>query len=442
MSVVSTDTLQLSHVAEVTSGVTPTSPVFDIWRTTGESLVFSPETSESQELGGGGRFAKPANVTGMTISGDINFPLAKFDALEAAIAGVFAATWGQCPLTGATGGAIDSVNRVTVGQVPQTFTIEKRFANPAYVAGTTHTVSAAATGSQTCDITVAAATATGTGVVVIDVASSAMASQHVVVDIVVGDTESTLATKVAAAIDALTGISASAAAGVVTVDAGAGETVTTAAVRYGSDQYFYQRYKGCTYASFNLSVAPNTDITGSVSIVAGTPELDYLALSGATYTSAGSNPVFTAPQVLDLTVGDMGVNSHCWTSLNITLDSQNRGIPCIGTQGDREVVLGTLTAEVSGEVYFSDQTILEALLNNDTLGDGIFTFSDADGNIYRFDFYGLKPTAGELSAGGTGQDLTIPVTLQPTPVTVCDDGSNNWLSGVIFSKVDTAPTLP
>ena len=441
MPVVSTDSLQLAHVEETVSGTTPGTPTFSVWRTTGESLVFSPETSESTELGGSGRFAKPSNVTGMSISGDINFPLAKFDALEEAIAGVLTAEWGQCPLTGTTGGAIDSTNRITVGNTQKTFTIEKRFPNPAFVLGTVHTVTAGSPGSQTADVTVAAATATGTGVVYVmfTILGTAYTAEAA---IAVGADESAVATAIVNAVNEQLAGTASAVAGVVTLDAGAGNTVSALSVRYGQDQFFYQRFVGATYSTLSLSVAPNTEITGSVGIVGGTPTLDKLPITGSTYTSAGSNPVFTAPQVIDLTVGDMGVSTHCWTSLNINIDSNNRGIPCIGTQGDREVVLGTLSMEISGEVYFSDQTILEALLDNDTLGDGVFTFSDADDNVYRFDVYGLKPTAGEISAGGQGQDLTIPITVQPTPVAVCDDGSNDWLSGFVFSMVNTAPTLP
>jgi hypothetical protein len=211
-----------------------------------------------------------------------------------------------------------------------------------------------------------------------------------------------------------------------------------------ADEFFYQRFRGASYSTFSLSISPNQTITGSVGIVGGDPELDVMPLAGATYQSAGSNPTFTAPQVMELSIGQsMGIGTHCWTSLNIDLDSQNRGIPCIGSQGDREVVLGTLTASVSGDVYFSDQAILEALLNNESIGDSTITLSDANGNVYRWDFFDMKPTSGQIAAGGAGQDLTIPLTLQPTPVKVCEDGAGNgWESGFILSMDNTPPTLP
>lgn len=341
MPAISADTLQLAMVKEVSAGVTPATPSFLLWRTTGESLIFAPNTTENDELGSSGRSVGPASVTGMTVSGDINFNLAKFDALEEAISGVLGNPWGECPLTGAPGGMIDDDQRNTIGDTMQTYTIEKRFPDPAT-----------------------------------------------------------------------------------------------------PGSFLYQRYVGCSISAITLTTAPNANVTGSISIVGGTPVLASAAIAGATYAAAATGAVFVAPQVLELDIGaGMSIGTHCWQSLTLTIDSQNRGIACIGTQGEKEVVLGTATVNLSGDVLFYDQTILEALLNDTTFGDGKVVFSNADSDIYRFDLYGLKPVGGELSAGGAGEDLAIPAEFQPTPTTVCDDAGTLWKSGVVVSMVDTLPVL-
>lgn len=441
---VSADSLQLAMVAETTPGVTPANPVFDLWRTTGEGVTFNLNVSESAELGGAGRFAKPGNVTGVSVSGDINFELSKFDALEAAIGSVLAADWGKCPLTGAPGGGIDSPSRITAGRDVQTFTLEKRFVNPSYVSGTVPTVTSATSGQQTVDITVQpATTATGTGLVVINIGVTGGVDHRVTVPITANQDQDAVATAVAAAIDALADLSATAAANVVTVDAGAGNTIGTATARAGGDQYFYQRYRGVTFNTLSLSASPNNPVTGSVGIVGGVPELDNLPIPGATYTSAGTSAVFTAPEILDLSVGQMlGVGTNCWTDLTINLDSGNRAIQCLAVKGDKEVVLGTLSATISGTVYFSSDEVLHYMLDNKVIGDSVITFSNADGDIYRWDFYGLKATSGTLSAGGAGQDLTIPLTFQPTPKVVCTNAGEEWVSGLILSTVNTVPPTP
>ena len=440
--VVSADSLQLAHVQETSPGVTPATPVFNLWRTSGESVVFAPNTSDSTELGGDGRTQKPSNVTGTSVSGDINFELAKFPALEEAIAGVMAAVWGECPLTGAAGGAIDSANRITVGDDLPTFTIEKRFPNPNNTSGTMDLSASAGAPGATVDITITGTTAVGSGVIEVSIAQDGNPADVFSSPITPGDDADAAATALAAVIDADANWGASAVAGVVTVTP-IGTTVSSVAAAAGKDEYYYQRYRGCSYSVMNLTTAPNETVTGSFSVVGGAPELSSLPVAGATYNTAGSGAVFTAPEVLAINLGpSIGVLTSCFNSLTINLDSQNRGIPCIGTSGDREVVTGLLLATVSGEVYFTNQLALESMLANEVIGDGDIVFSNADDDVYRFDFFGLKVTSGQVAAGGTGQDVTVPLEFQPTPVEVCDDGGSIWTSGLIVSLVNTAPTLP
>ena len=440
MAIISTDSLQLAMVEETVPGTTPATPAFDLWRTTGEGLVFSPQTSESAELGGTGRMKKPANVTGMSVSGSINFELAKFTALENAIAGVLANDWGVCPVTGTTGGAINAKTRISTGKTTKTYTLEKRFNNPAFTRGVTATASiTGAAGGATAEITVAApvgGAGVGTAMIVMDIAVDGGASQHATTTVNVGDDEDAVATAVAATLNALPGLSAAAVGAVVTITPDTA-TVDTLTLRQGADEYLYQRFKGTTFSTFSLSIAPNQVVTGDVGIIGGAPELDILPLPGATYVPAGNNPVFTAPQVLDLVLGDLDVKSHCFLDFSISIDSGNRGIACLGTQGEREVVLGSLRVEINGTVYFADQKILQDILDNNTIGDGKVVLSDGAGNYYRFDLFDLKPLSAQVAAGGQGQDLTVPITLQPTPAIVCFGSA--WESPLIISTEADAP---
>ena len=47
---VSADTLRLAYVFEPVRGVTPTTPAFDVLRTTGEGLTFNPTATFSNEM--------------------------------------------------------------------------------------------------------------------------------------------------------------------------------------------------------------------------------------------------------------------------------------------------------------------------------------------------------------------------------------------------------
>lgn len=342
MAIVSADSLQLSMVPELVPGTTPATPAFMLIRTSGESLTFNPVTSESTELAAGGRTAQPSNVTGMTIAGDINFEFHDAPWMQEAFAGLCGSQWGQCPLTGTTGGAIDDTDRVVPGETLRTYTIEKRFPDPDNIG-----------------------------------------------------------------------------------------------------QFLYQWYVGVTFNTFTLNVTPGTPVTGSFGITGGVPTLGTTAITGATYAGAGNSSVFTAPEVTELTVGnELDVNTNCWNSCTININSNNSGIQCIGTQGDRESVLGTMTAELSGEVYYRDQDILTALLNNTTVGDSVIILQNAEADTYRFDFFGCKCISGSLNAESTGAQMTMPLGFSPTPVTICENLGESWNSSILISKKADAPTLP
>jgi hypothetical protein len=388
----------------------------------------------------------PSNVTGFTINGSINFELSKFPALEEAMAGVLASNWGQCPLTGAPANTVDAASRIVVGQTLKTFTIEKRFPRLDSVPGALNTVAVTGVGGTTGITVTPAGTSVGSGVMRIEVGVAGKPPHSWEVLIPAGSDPATAATAIVNSIGAPGNGSGWAAVATgadvdITVDPapGVAPTYDVGTATVSTDKYIYQRFTGCTYSALSLSVSPNSPVTGSVTVVGGTPTLSNTPLPGATYQSAGTNPVFTAPEVMALSIGTaLGLSKNCWTSLTINLDSQNRGIPCIGSKGDREVVLGSLSASVSGDVYFSDQTILEYILNNQTMGDSEIILSNGN-DVYRFDFFQMKPISGRVAAGGPGQDMVIPVEFQPAPVPVCSTAQEKWNSSVLISTVATAP---
>ena len=440
---ISSDSLQLAMVEEASPGVTPATPTFEVWRTTGESLGFDPETTENAEIGGSGRSAIPDNITGYTVTGDINFLLSKFTAIEMAMEGTLASGWGLCPLTGAAGGALEP-GRVTVGRTTKTYTIEKRFPNPNYVAGGT-SITCVPTGAPGTTVTLTfGGTTVGSGVVVFTIVMSDGAVITLAVQYAAGATAQEVATASAAVLDsygALIAVDNADLTVTLTDTAGIGFTSVTPAVDEG--QYLYQRFRGVSFSQFTLDIAPNADITGSASVVSGQPTLDWIPISGVTYNAPGKSPVFTAPEVLELELGGgYSLQSHCWTSLTLTLDSQNEGLACIGVKGESGVRLGKFMASLTGEVYFLDQVLLNMVLTNQVLGNGHLAVKNANNDTYRFDLFQLKPVDADASAGATNETVTMPVELHAGPVKVCDDGVDDWTASVIISQANTAPTLP
>ena len=259
------------------------------------------------------------------------------------------------------------------------------------------------------------------------------------VPIPAGTTTANARDMVIAAINAESPLSATTGTGVNQVVVTTG-TLTGAQI--STDQYTYHRYSGATFSSANITAAPNEVITGSFSVIGGTPTIAYSPLPGATYIPSDGRSPFTAPDISELNIGTaLGILTHCWQSITINLDSGNEGIACLGTRGEREVTIGTLTCTVSGDVFFSDQEVLEALLADRTIGDGNLVLSNSIGDQFRFDFFDMKPTGGSLNAGGRGERLTIPLELQPTPVAVCDYMGETWASSLSINPINVAPMV-
>lgn len=107
---ISADVVRIAEVAEPTYGTTPATPAFKVVRLTGESLSFTPTTTNSQGMNPN-RSVEDSILTGGSVAGAINFELAKEAWFEEFLAGAMANDW-----------AGDSL---TVGTILKSFSIEK-----------------------------------------------------------------------------------------------------------------------------------------------------------------------------------------------------------------------------------------------------------------------------------------------------------------------------
>lgn len=113
---ISADTTRIAFVPETTAGVTPATPVFQIARITSEGLSFNPATTLSNEFNAG-RQVTDVIVSGGSSGGDVGFELSRNPWFEEMLAGVFGNDWGATV-----------PDRLEVGSILKTYTIEKTFA--------------------------------------------------------------------------------------------------------------------------------------------------------------------------------------------------------------------------------------------------------------------------------------------------------------------------
>jgi len=88
----SSNSVRVAFIPEVTYGVTPVAGNFSTARFTAESLSGTPETVESAQIRTD-RMSGGQIVTGLTVSGDLNFELAKEAALESFMESAMYNTW-------------------------------------------------------------------------------------------------------------------------------------------------------------------------------------------------------------------------------------------------------------------------------------------------------------------------------------------------------------
>lgn len=115
----SADLVQIAICEESVYGVTPTNPVFQIARITGEGLSFAPTSTVSNEMNPR-RQVTDSILTGGQSTGDLNFELAYEKWFDDMLAGALANIWTQ--------GADTDMNEI--GAELKSFTIEKKIPVP------------------------------------------------------------------------------------------------------------------------------------------------------------------------------------------------------------------------------------------------------------------------------------------------------------------------
>ena len=185
--------------------------------------------------------------------------------------------------------------------------------------------------------------------------------------------------------------------------------------------FIYHRVNLAAVSSLALSISPGREISVSVAYSAGATEAVEVAIAGATYVDPGTRPLFTAPQVSEITVAG-STNALCFSDLSLEFNSNVRGIECIGTLGFREQVLGRFEAVIRGSAYFVDNTLFDYLINQASFPVTV-KVQDSLGNAYNFEFPRCKMLTGGANAGGTGQDVVSGISMQalydPTRLYTC-----------------------
>lgn len=171
----------------------------------------------------------------------------------------------------------------------------------------------------------------------------------------------------------------------------------------------YHRFNVSAVSSMSLSISPGSEINASIAYSGGTLDLVETAIAGSTYPDPGTRTTFTAPEVSEITMAGV-TGALCFSNLSMELNSNVRGIECIGTLGYKEQVLGRFEASIKGTAYFVSNDLLDYLVSQTTFPVTV-KIEDPQGNAYNFFYPRCKMSAGGANASGTNQDVVSNVSM-------------------------------
>lgn len=371
----SSNLVRISFIEEATLGETPAVGNFSTARFTSESISGSPQTTESQQIRSD-RLASGQIVTGLEVQGDLNFEMAKEDALDLLISSAMLSSWSVVAAV-----TVDlSINSATK-------------------------VMTRATGDWNTGIAV------GDIITTTGFSNAVNNTQYQVLEIV-SATEIRFVSN-----------------GEVVTEAGLGTTykradkisIGTAKKSFSMEKAFLDLttkaliYKGMMVDSMSLNINYGEIVNGAFSLVGtGYENADAAAefiTNGRTITPAATsnslNGSIDMPFLSSSMLGTLSEVDFCIQSLSLTLNNNFQAQTCIGEVAPKDYSAGTAQVEVNLSAYLSNdnwQMIAKKLTQQPFAIGGMV--KNLDG-FYGFFLPAVQVSFDDPSSGGANQEISL-----------------------------------
>jgi hypothetical protein len=168
--------------------------------------------------------------------------------------------------------------------------------------------------------------------------------------------------------------------------------------RYHTDIGKYLRSTGCSFNALSLSVAPNSMVTGSLSVIGKGFSVASVAISGATYSAESTTAPFDS---FTGSITEGGSSIAVVTSIDLSIDN---GMEALYVVGSDETLLPSIgKSSVTGSItaYFEDSSLIDKFIA-ETASSLSFVLTDLAGNSYTFSMPNIKYNSGNPEVGGPG----------------------------------------
>ena len=174
--------------------------------------------------------------------------------------------------------------------------------------------------------------------------------------------------------------------------------------RHHTDISKFIRATGCCFNSMSLSIAPNSMVTGSFSVIGKDLTATGTGVTGATYPAATTTDPFDS---FTGAITEGGTSIAIVTALELNIENGMEAQYVVGSPTTLKPPLAKSTVTGSITAYFDDITLVNKFIN-ETSSSISFTLTDAASNSYVFTMPNVKYNSGNPEVGGPG---AITVTL-------------------------------
>ena len=168
--------------------------------------------------------------------------------------------------------------------------------------------------------------------------------------------------------------------------------------RHHTDIGKYLRSTGCSFNALSLSVAPNSMVTGSFSVIGKAFSVASTAISGSTYSAETTTAPFDS---FTGSITEGGSSIAVVTSIDLSIDNGMEALYVVGSDETLLPSIGKSTVTGSITAYFENATLIDKFIA-ETASSLSFVLTDLAGNSYTVDLPNIKYNSGNPEVAGPG----------------------------------------
>jgi len=196
-------------------------------------------------------------------------------------------------------------------------------------------------------------------------------------------------------------------------------------------EFLYQRYVNCLVDSMSISADPENPVTATFTLMGSLPAAgftDESIIAGATYEYPATTDVYRGPDFLTIQIGSITAALPCMNTLSLNLSANSRGQKCLGTLGNKDILVGQRSPDGNASVYYTSNDLLNAMEAQTEFKLTVEMLTSA-GSYFAIEQPRCKLTQDPVVATGTNTDVMDDIAWQASYDTTATTSMIVWLEG-------------